>query len=83
MNVFCKIMKEVLELIVKSLVSNPDSVQISENVTNNSIELKVKVAKDDMGKVIGKQGRLAKSIRTVIKSLAGKENKKVEIEFLD
>ena len=59
-------MKEVLELIVKSLVSNPDSVQISENVTNNSIELKVKVAKDDMGKVIGKQGRLAKSIRTVI-----------------
>ena len=76
-------MKEVLELIVKSLVSNPDSVQISENVTNTSIELKVKVAKDDMGKVIGKQGRLAKSIRTVIKSLAGKENKKVEIEFLD
>lgn len=76
-------MKEVLELIVKSLVSNPDSVQISENVTNNSIELKVKVAKDDMGKVIGKQGRLAKSIRTVIKSLAGKENQKVEIEFLD
>ena len=76
-------MKEVLELIVKSLVSNPDSVQISENVTNNSIELKVQVAKDDMGKVIGKQGRLAKSIRTVIKSLAGKENKKVEIEFLD
>ena len=76
-------MKEVLELIDKSLVSNPDSVQISENVTNNSIELKVKVAKDDMGKVIGKQGRLAKSIRTVIKSLAGKENKKVEIEFLD
>lgn len=76
-------MEEVLELIVKSLVSNPDSVQISENVTNNSIELKVKVAKDDMGKVIGKQGRLAKSIRTVIKSLAGKENKKVEIEFLD
>ena len=76
-------MKEVLELIVKSLVSNPDSLQISENVTNNSIELKVKVAKDDMGKVIGKQGRLAKSIRTVIKSLAGKENKKVEIEFLD
>ncbi len=76
-------MKEVLELIVKSLVSNPDSVQISENVTNNSIELKVKVAKDDMGKVIGKQGRLAKSIRTVIKSLVGKENKKVEIEFLD
>ena len=48
-------MKEVLELIVKSLVSNPDSVQISENVTNNSIELKVKVAKDDMGKVIGNQ----------------------------
>lgn len=76
-------MKDVLELIVKNLVNNPDSVQITENTTDYSIELKVKVAKDDMGKVIGKQGRIAKAIRTVIKSLAAAEKKKVDIEFLD
>ncbi len=76
-------MKDILELIVKNLVDNPDSVQISENTTDYSIELKVKVAKQDMGKVIGKQGRIAKAIRTVIKSLAASEKKKVDIEFLD
>lgn len=76
-------MKGVLELIVKNLVNNPDSVQITENTTDYSIELKVKVAKEDMGKVIGKQGRIAKAIRTVIKSLAVAEKKKVDIEFLD
>ncbi len=76
-------MKDVLELIVKNLVNNPDSVQITENTTDYSIELKVKVAKEDMGKVIGKQGRIAKAIRTVIKSLAVAEKKKVDIEFLD
>lgn len=76
-------MKDILELIVKNLVDNPDSVQISENTTDYSIELKVKVAKQDMGKVIGRQGRIAKAIRTVIKSLAATEKKKVDIEFLD
>lgn len=76
-------MKDILELIVKNLVDNPDSVQISENTTDYSIELKVKVAKQDMGKVIGKQGRIAKAIRTVIKSLAATEKKKVDIEFLE
>ncbi|MBO5005224.1 MAG: KH domain-containing protein [Clostridia bacterium] len=76
-------MKDVLELIVKNLVNNPDSVQITENTTDYSIELKVKVDKVDMGKVIGKQGRIAKAIRTVIKSLAATEKKKVDIEFLD
>lgn len=76
-------MKDVLELIVKNLVNNPDSVQITENTTDYSIELKVKVDKVDMGKVIGKQGRIAKAIRTVIKSLAAVEKKKVDIEFLD
>ncbi|HBC84085.1 MAG TPA: RNA-binding protein [Clostridiales bacterium] len=76
-------MKDVLELIVKNLVNNPDSVQITENTTDYSIELKVKVDKVDMGKVIGRQGRIAKAIRTVIKSLAAAEKKKVDIEFLD
>lgn len=76
-------MKDVLELIVKNLVNNPDSVQITENTTDYSIELKVKVDKVDMGKVIGRQGHIAKAIRTVIKSLAAAEKKKVDIEFLD
>lgn len=76
-------MKEVLEVIVKNLVNNPDSVKIEEIITDNETKLKVTVLKDDMGKVIGKQGRLAKSIRTVIKSLAGKENKKIDIEFIE
>ncbi len=76
-------MKDVLELIVKNLVSNPDSVQITENTTDYSIQLKVKVDKADMGKVIGKQGRIAKAIRTVMKSIGVTEKKKVDIEFLD
>ena len=76
-------MKELVEVIATSLVDHPEEVVVTETVTDKSIVLELKVAPDDMGKVIGKQGRLAKSIRTVIKSLAGKENKKVEIEFLD
>ena len=76
-------MKDVLELIVKNLVSNPDSVQITENTTDYSIQLKVKVDKADMGKVIGKQGRIAKASRTVMKSIGVTEKKKVDIEFLD
>lgn len=76
-------MKEVLEVIVKNLVNNPDSVEIIEIHADNEIKLEVKVLKDDMGKVIGKQGRIAKSIRTVMKSLAGKESKKLNIEFLE
>lgn len=76
-------MKDVLELIVKNLVNNPDSVQITENTTDYSIQLKVKVDKADMGKVIGRQGRIAKAIRTVMKSIGVTEKKKVDIEFLD
>ena len=76
-------MEEILKTIIESLVDNKEQVQITRTDDEKGVLLKVKVADEDMGKVIGKQGRLAKSIRTVIKSLAGKENKKVEIEFLD
>ena len=76
-------MKDVLEVIIKSLVNNPDSVEITEESSEKTLILKVKIDKNDMGKIIGKQGRMAKSIRTVMKSLAGKESKKVEVEFLD
>lgn len=76
-------MKEVLELIIKSLVDNANAVSIEETVTDKAIDLKVKVEENDMGKVIGKQGKIAKSIRTLMKSLSAKEGKRVNIEFLD
>ena len=75
-------MKEMLEIIIKSLVSKPDSVEITENQKQNMVIYEVKVDKDDMGKVIGKQGRIAKAIRTVSKAIATKENKKISIEFV-
>ena len=76
-------MKEVLELIIKSLVDDANSVSIEETITEKNIDLKVKVADGDMGKVIGKQGKIAKSIRTLMKSLSAKEGKRVNIEFVD
>lgn len=76
-------MKEVLELIITNLVDNKDSVSIEEIQENKSITFKVKVSKEDMGKIIGKQGRVAKSIRTVMKSVSAKDGKKTNIEFVD
>lgn len=75
-------MKEVLEVIIKNLVSNPESVTINEKIEERNVRYEVTVAKSDMGKVIGKQGKIAKSIRSVMKSIAGKEQKRVTIEFL-
>lgn len=75
-------MKEVLEVIIKNLVSNPESVTINEKIEERNARYEVTVAKSDMGKVIGKQGKIAKSIRSVMKSIAGKEQKRVTIEFL-
>ncbi len=74
-------MKEILETIILNLVENKEAVEIKEKQEDKKIVFEVKVAKEDMGKIIGKQGRLAKSIRTVMKSVAGKENKKVTVEF--
>ena len=76
-------MKEVLEIMIACLVDNRDQVNIEEVVNDRTIDYKVKVAPEDMGKVIGKQGRVAKSIRTVIKSVAGKEGKRVNVEFVE
>ena len=72
-------MKEILETIILSLVDNKDAVQINELDGEKSVVFEVKVAEEDMGKVIGRQGRLAKSIRTLVKSIAGKEHKKVTV----
>ena len=76
-------MKEILELIITNLVSDKDYVSIEEIDDGKIITYKVKVSEDDMGRVIGKQGRVAKSIRTVMKSVSAKEGKKVNIDFLD
>ena len=62
-------MKELIEIIAKSLVDNPDMVQVNEISGEQSIILELKVAPEDIGKVIGKQGRIAKAIRTVVKQL--------------
>ena len=75
-------MKEILKTIILNLVDNKEAVEIKEIQGEKSIVLEVKVADSDMGKVIGKQGRLAKSIRTLIKAVATKEQKKVTVEFM-
>lgn len=76
-------MKEILETIILNLVENKDKVTMSPKEEENTLNFEVKVAESDMGKVIGKQGKVAKAIRTVMKSLAAKEHKKVVIEFVD
>lgn len=75
-------MKELLEKIAKSLVDNPDDVSVTEVETDQSLVLELRVAEEDMGKVIGKQGRIAKAIRVVMKAAAIKESKKVVVEII-
>lgn len=75
-------MKELVETIAKSLVDNPDKVQVNEVNGEQSIIVELSVAPEDMGKVIGKQGRIAKAIRTVVKAAAVKENKRVVVEII-
>ena len=70
-------MKELVEVIAKALVDDPDSVVVTEREDKKATVLEVKVADSDMGKVIGKQGRIAKAIRSVVKAAAAKEDKKV------
>ena len=75
-------MKEIRETIILNLVDDKDSVEIKELNGEKSVVFEVKVADGDMGKIIGKQGRLAKSIRTVVKAVANKEQKRVTVEFI-
>lgn len=76
-------MKDILEIIIKSLVEDEDSVEIKETIDKKNVIYEVKVASNDMGRVIGRQGKLAKSIRTVAKAIADKEHKKVSVEFVE
>jgi len=75
-------MKEVLELLITNLVEDKDAVKVNQVDGEKSIIFEVRVAESDMGKVIGRQGKIAKSIRTVMKALAAKENKRITIEFI-
>ena len=74
-------MKELVEVIAKALVEKPDEVAVTESVKDDEIVVELKVAASDMGKVIGKQGRIAKAIRSVVKAAASKDDKKVIVEI--
>lgn len=76
-------MKEILETIIKNLVSDPNAVSINESEREKSVTFEVRVAEGDMGKIIGKQGKNARAIRTVMNAVALKERKRVTIEFVD
>ena len=75
-------MKELLAIIAKALVNNPEDVVVTEREEEDKIILELNVAEDDMGKVIGKQGRIAKAIRSVVKAASSKENKRVDVEIV-
>lgn len=75
-------MKELLEFIAKSMVSDPSAVSVEESVNENAVVLTLHVGENDMGKVIGKQGRIAKAIRTVVKAAASHDNKKVTVDIV-
>ena len=75
-------MKELLEFIAKSLVDDKDAVTVTESETETTITLELRVSEGDMGKVNGKQGRIAKAIRTVIRSASAKTGKKVNVDII-
>ena len=75
-------MKELVEVIAKALVDYPEQVTVTETETDKSIVVELRVAQSDMGKVIGKQGRIAKAIRSVVKAASLGENKRVDVEII-
>ncbi|MBO4476978.1 MAG: KH domain-containing protein [Lachnospiraceae bacterium] len=75
-------MKELIEVIAKSLVTLPDEVVVTQTEKEDTIVIELKVASTDMGKVIGKQGRIAKAIRCVLKAASTSEDKKVVLEIV-
>ena len=76
-------MKELLTYIARNLVEQPDQVSVNEIDCDGELVLELRVAPEDMGKVIGRQGRIAKEIRTVVRSLAQRKNTRVSVEILD
>ena len=75
--------KEILECMIKNLVEDKDSISIKEIAQDSEINYEIRVNEKDMGRVIGKKGKIAQSIRTVMRAVAAKENKKVKLEFID
>ena len=76
-------MRELVEVIAKALVDHPEEVVVTEKEDGKALVIEVKVSESDMGKVIGKQGRIAKAIRSVVKAAAAKEDKKVVVDIMD
>lgn len=76
------ILKDLVEVIAKALVENPDEVVVTETEEEDTIYVELKVGSSDMGKVIGKQGRIAKAIRTVVKAASSKTDKKVVVDIM-
>ena len=76
-------MKELVEVIAKSLVYHPEDVRVEEKQQDRQVTLELHVDEDDMGKVIGRQGRIAKAMRTVVKAAATRENKKVSVDIIE
>ena len=75
-------MKELVEVIAKALVDNPDEVVVTEKTEGTTTEVELHLAASDMGKVIGKQGRIAKAIRSVVKAASSKDNTRVDVEIV-
>ncbi|MCR5607885.1 MAG: KH domain-containing protein [Lachnospiraceae bacterium] len=75
-------MRELVEVIAKSLVDHPDEVVVTEGEKDGAVLIELKVSTEDMGKVIGKQGRIAKAIRTVVKAVASRDDRKVIVEII-
>jgi uncharacterized protein len=76
-------MKELVQYLAKSLVRNPDAVEVKETQTDDASVFELKVAKEDLGRIIGKQGRTAKSIRTLLNAVASRGNRKVVLEIVE
>ncbi len=76
-------MKELLEFLARSLVDNPEQVRVEETESADGVLLRLTVAKEDVGKVIGKQGRIARALRTVVKASAVKDGKQATVEIID
>ncbi len=76
-------MKDLLQYLARSLVNNPDAVEVKETQSENASVLELKVAKEDLGRIIGKQGRTAKSIRTILNAAASRANRKVMLDIVE
>jgi predicted RNA-binding protein YlqC (UPF0109 family) len=76
-------MKELVRYLAKSLVNNPDAVEVNETTSDEALVFELRVAKEDLGRIIGKQGRTAKSIRTILNAAASRTNRKVVLEILE